>query len=309
MDMWRFHARVAALCIGALAGILSVARIGATPTDYALQRDDGSSIYWTIDRQGGEAKQGVLLVAQGSGCLAATENPNVANAKKLLPNFAVVTVEKYGVEPHAKPKDPFEGCSPAFYAHHTVSQRVIDYQHVLDRLKHEQWWNGQLVMFGGSEGGAAVAILAPRVNATAVVIFSSAPGHSFARLFKMTVPPEVAQHADEEFKKIKAAPNSANVWGGNSYRWWTDILNQDMTADLLRTTSPVLLVQGERDNHAPVAIARQIRDEFQHAGRNNFTYWELPGYDHAMQDEHGTSHSDEVMAQISKWLTEQIVSR
>ena len=97
--------------------------------------------------------------------------------------------------------------------------------------------------------------------------------------------------------------------GGNSYRWWTDILNQDMTADLLRTTSPVLLVQGERDNHAPVAIARQIRDEFQHAGRNNFTYWEFPGYDHAMQDEHGTSHLDEVMAQISKWLTEQIVSR
>ena len=212
MDMWRFHARVAAVCIAASVGILSAARIEATPTDYVLKRNDGSSIYWTIDRQGGEAKQGVLLIAQGSGCMAATENPNIANAKKLLPNFAVVTVEKYGVEPHAKPKDPFEGCPAALYAHHTVSQRVIDYQRVLDHLKREQWWNGQLVMFGGSEGGAAVAILSPRVNATAVVIFSSAPGHSFAQLFKMTIPPEVAQHADEEFKKIKAAPNSANVW-------------------------------------------------------------------------------------------------
>ena len=309
MHVSRFHTPFATLCIGVSVVILSGARIEATPSDYVLQRDDGSSIYWTIDRQGGEAKQGVLLVAQGSGCLAATENPNIARAKRLLPNFAVVTVEKYGVEPHAKPKDPFEGCSAAFYAHHTVSQRVIDYEHVLDHLKHEQWWNGNLVMFGGSEGGAAVAMLSPRVNATAVVIFSSAPGHSFAQLFKMTVPPEVAQRADEEFKKIKAAPNSASVYGGNSYRWWTDILNQDMTADLLRTTSPVLLVQGERDNHAPVAIARQIRDDFQHAGRNNFTYWEFPGYDHAMQDEHGTSHLDEVMAQISKWLTEQIVSR
>jgi hypothetical protein len=126
MEMWRFHARVAALCIGTSVGILSSERIEATPTDYVLQRDDGSSIYWTIDRQGGGAKQGVLLVAQGSGCLAATENPNIANAKRLLPNFAVVTVEKYGVEPHAKPKYPFEGCSAAFYSHHTVSQRVID---------------------------------------------------------------------------------------------------------------------------------------------------------------------------------------
>ena len=309
MNVWESHALVAAFYIGASVGILSAARTEAAPTDSVLKRDDGSSIYWTIDRQGGGAKQGVLLVAQGSGCLAAAENPNIAKAKRLLPDFAVVTVEKYGVEPHAKPKDPFEGCSAAFYAHHTVSQRVIDYQHVLDHLKHEQWWDGKLVMFGGSEGGAAVAILAPRVNATSVVIFSSAPGHSFAQLFKMTVPPEVAQHADEEFKKIKAAPTSAKVWGGNSYRWWTDILKQDMTADLLRTTSPVLLVQGERDNHAPVAIARQIRDEFQNAGRSNLTYWEFPGYDHAMQDEQGTSHLDEVMAQISKWLTKQLVSR
>jgi pimeloyl-ACP methyl ester carboxylesterase len=292
------HARVAALYI-ASAGILSTAQIEANPTDYVLRRDDGSSIYWTIDRQDDGAKQGVLLVAQGSGCLAATENPNIAKARRLLPDFAVVTVEKYGVEPHAKPKDPFEGCSAAFYAHHTVSQRVIDYQRVLDHL----------VMFGGAKGGAAVAILAPRVNATAAVIFSSAPGHSFAQLFKMTVPPEVARNADEEFKKIKAAPTSTNVWGGNSYRWWTDILNQDMTAELLRTTSSVLLVQGDRDSHAPVAIAREIRDEFQRAGRSNLTYWEFPGYDHAMQDEHGTSHLDEVMARISKWLTEQLVSR
>jgi pimeloyl-ACP methyl ester carboxylesterase len=304
----RSQARIAALYMGASVCIAPVARTEAPPADYVLQRDDGSSIYWTIDRQRGGAKQGVLLVAQGSGCLAATENPNIANARRLLPDFAVVTVEKYGVEPHAKPKDPFEGCSAAFYAHHTVSQRVIDYQRVLDHLKQEQWWNGQLVLFGGSEGGAAVAILAPRVNASAVVIFSSAPGHSFAQLFKMTVPPEVAQQADEEFKKIKAAPTSASVWGGNSYRWWTDILHQDMTADLLRTKSPILLVQGERDDHAPVAIARQIRDEFQHAGHSNLTYWEFPGYDHAMQDKHGTSHLDEVMAQISKWLTEQLVS-
>jgi pimeloyl-ACP methyl ester carboxylesterase len=306
MDVWGFHARLAAFYVGASIGVLSAAPTEATPIDYVLQRDDGSSTYWTIDRQDGGAKQGVLLVAQGSGCLAATENPNIAKAKRLLPNFAVLTVEKYGVEPHAKPKDPFAGCSATFYAHHTVTQRVIDYQRVLDHLKSEQWWNGQLVLFGGSEGGAAVAILAPRVNSTAVVIFSSAPGHSFAQLFKMTVPPEVAQNADEEFKKIKAAPTSASVWGGNSYRWWTDILNQDMTADLLRTTSPVLLVQGERDNHAPVAIAREIRDEFQRAGHSNLTYWEFPGYDHAMQDEHGTSHLDDVMTRISKWLTELV---
>jgi len=278
----------------------------ATPTDHVSQRPDGSSIYWTLDRQGAGSKQGILVIAQGSGCLATTENRNIATAKQLLPNFAVLTVEKYGVERHAKPKDPYGGCSPTFYAHHTVSQRVEDYESVLRELKQESWWNGQLVLFGGSEGGAAMAILAPRVKPTALVIFSTAPGHSFADIFKLMVPPDVAQHADEELKKIKADPMSAKVWGGNSYRWWTDILHQDMTADLLKTESEILLVQGDRDTHAPVIVARTVRDEFQGANRANFTYWELTGYDHAMQDPAGISHFDEVMGRISAWLRDRI---
>jgi pimeloyl-ACP methyl ester carboxylesterase len=294
------------LCIGGLLSIVPLAVGWAAPADHVLQREDASSIHWTLDRQGGEARQGILLLAQGSGCLAATENPNIAQAKRLLGDFAVVTVEKYGVEPHARPADPFNGCSDAFYAHHTVSQRVADYQRVLAELKGQPWWNGQLVLFGGSEGGATVALLAPRVDAEAVVIFSSAPGHSFAEEFKMSVPPEVAQQASAEFKKIEADPMSAKVWGGNSYRWWADILRQDMAGRLLSTRSPILLVQGERDSHAPVAIARQIRDEFERSGHGKLTYWEFSGYDHGMQDAEGVSHLDEVMRKISTWIREKL---
>ena len=294
--------------ISGLFWIVSVAVGWAAPIDRVLQRKDASAIYWTLDRQGGEGKQGILLLAQGSGCLAATENPNIANAKRLLPDFAVVTVEKYGVEPHAKPADPFNGCPDTFYAHHTVTQRVEDCQRVLAELKREPWWNGQLVIFGGSEGGATVALLAPTVKADAVVIFSSAPGHSFAEEFKMSVPPEVAEHATAEFKKIEADPMSPKIWGGNSYRWWADILRQDMAARLLSSSSPVLLVQGERDSHAPVAVARQIRDDFKRAGHGNLTYWEFPGYDHGMQDAEGVSHLDEVMGKISKWIQEKLAA-
>ena len=46
------------------------------------------------------------------------------------------------------PKDAFGGCSPACYAHHTVSQRVADYQRVLAHLKTAPWWDGRLVLFG-----------------------------------------------------------------------------------------------------------------------------------------------------------------
>ena len=280
----------------------------AIPSDRVLPRPDGSSINWTVDRQSAapEAKQGILLIAQGSGCSAASENPNIASAKRLLPEFAVVTVEKYGVEPHAKPGDPFNGCSSTFYAHHTVSQRIEDYKRVLAQLEFEEWWNGKLVLFGGSEGGAAVALLAPSVKANAIIIFSSAPGHSFEKLFKMTVPPETAEHAGTEFKKIKADPTSSKVWGGNSYRWWADILHHDMTAALLSTYSPILLVQGDRDSHAPVAVAREVRDEFKNNNRRNLTYWEFAGYDHAMQDAQGVPHLAEVMTRISTWIRQNL---
>ena len=286
--------------------LLSGQPAAAAAVDLTARRDDGSLIYWSLDRQQGGPKQGILLLAQGSGCLAATENANLARARDLLPDFAMVTVEKYGVRPHDAPKDPFGGCSTAFYAHHTVSQRVADYQRVLARVEKSSWWDGRLVSFGGSEGGAAVSILATRVRPMAVVVFSTAPGRSFRQTFKLVVPPEVAAQADSEFAKIKAHPLSPKLWGGNSYRWWADILDHDLTADLLAVRAPILIVHGERDRSAPVQIARMVRDDFQRSGRCNLTYWEFPGYDHQMQDAAGASHIDEVMQRISGWLAAKL---
>ena len=301
--MFRRAALTAA--IGSLS-LLTGQPAAAASVDLTARRDDGSLIYWSLDRQHGGPKQGILVLAQGSGCLAATENANLVRAKGLLPDFAVVTVEKYGVRPHDAPKDPFGGCSPAFYAHHTVSQRVADYQRVLAQVETSPWWDGRLVSFGGSEGGAAVSMLAPRVRPTAVVVFSTAPGRSFRQTFKLTVPPEVAAQADSEFAKIKADPLSPKLWGGNSCRWWADILDHDLTADLLSVRVPILIVHGERDRSGPVQIARMVRDDFQRDGRCNLTYWEFPGYDHQMQDAAGASHIDEVMQRISGWLVAKV---
>jgi pimeloyl-ACP methyl ester carboxylesterase len=301
--VFRRAALTAALgCIWLLSGQPAA----AASVDLTARRDDGSLIYWSLDRQHGGLKQGILVLAQGSGCLAATENANIVRAKGLLPDFAVVTVEKYGVRPHDAPKDPFGGCPPAFYTHHTVSQRAADCQRVLAQVKTSPWWDGRLVLFGGSEGGAAVSMLAPRVRPTAVVIFSTAPGRSFRQTFKVTVPPEVAAQADSEFAKIKADPLSARVWGGNSYRWWADILDHDLTADLLSVRAPILIVHGERDRSGPVQIARMVRDDFQRDGRSNLTYWEFPGYDHQMHDAAGVSHINEVMQRISVWLAAKV---
>ncbi len=264
-------------------------------------RDDGSALYWYIDHQRRNGKQGVLVIAQGSGCQSVALNSNVARAKSLLSDFVVLTVEKYGVRPEDDPVDQ-SNCSPTFYAHHTVSQRADDYMQVLSELKKQSWWNGQLALFGGSEGGAVVAELAPQTSANAVVIFSTGTGISLREAFKQVVPPPIAAGAEAEFAKIRADPLSSKVWGGNSYRWWADIMDRVLVDDLLRAREPILLVQGELDRNAPVSAGRAARDAFSRAGRCNLTYWEFKGYDHQMIDVWGKSHSPEVLNRISAWL-------
>jgi pimeloyl-ACP methyl ester carboxylesterase len=283
-----------------------VAQGFAATMDRTVRRDDGTLIHWSLDRQQPRPKQGIFVLAQGSGCLAATKNRNLERAKRLLPQFAVVTVEKRGVVPGQTPADPFGGCSPDFHAHHTVSEWVADDQRVLGEAEKSPWWDGRLVLFGGSEGGAAVSMLAARVKPTALVVFSTAPGRSFRQTLALSVPPEVAGQIESELAKIKAEPTSSKLWGGNSYRWWADILDHDLTADLLSVSAPILIVQGARDRSAPVQVARMVRDDFQRVGRCNLTYWEYPDYDHQMVDVTGTSHLDDVLQRISSWLAAKL---
>ena len=269
-------------------------------------RPDGSSIDWSLDRQGGVGKQGILVLGQGSGCASVAENQNIRRARALLPDFAIVTVEKYGVEPHAAPTDPFAGCTATFYAHHTVTQRVLDYQRVLVEAEAQPWWNGQLVLFGGSEGGAAVSILAARVKADAVVVFSVGPGFPLRESFKRVVPPPIAVTADQRFAEIRANPQSSLVWGGSSYRWWADIMDRRLVDDLLQSDAPILLVQGEHDHSTPIEAARAANAAFIAARHTNLTYWEFADYDHQMKDDAGHSHLDAVLGRISAWLRTQL---
>ena len=53
---------------------------------------------------------------------------------------------------------------------------VHDYERVLRQVETSPWSDGRVVLFGGSEGGAAVSMLAPRITPTATVVFSAAPG-------------------------------------------------------------------------------------------------------------------------------------
>lgn len=295
------------ICLFLLLVLLCPQPASAASTEaHQSQRPDGSVIHWRLVHPEGNAPRGLLVVAQGSGCLPVANNPMLREAMHIAPSFTALMIDKYGVTPEHRTSDPIGDCPPAYWAGHTVSQRVADHQQVLRELAGASWWNGQLVLFGGSEGGAMVARLAPRVAADAAVIYSTGLGEPLAETIRRVIPPFAAAEANAHLAAARASPNSTQLWGGNSYRWWADIADSVLVQELLRSTTPVLLIQGGRDRFAPPSSALAARRAYEAAGRSELVLWEYPDYDHFMVDAQGRSHREEVFARARSWIRDRL---
>ncbi len=250
----------------------------------------------------------IVLVAQGSGCAPARASSSVRMLAEILSDYAVLTIEKYGVAPNDAPADPMADCSRAYLENHTVSQRVTDARAVFQDLETRGLLDGDLVLFGGSEGGAVVSILSHQAeDADAIVVLSTGTGLTMEEFFPLVVPPPVAERMQAVFDEIRNDPSAEGVLSGVSYDWWRDSLDRRYSDDLLRSNVPVLIVQGANDRSAPVEAARAARDAFVVTGQERrLTYWELKDRDHAMVDAQGVSHMRDVLEKIRGWIDSQM---
>ena len=264
-----------------------------------LERPDGSGIDFRLAGPATRGRGPMLLMLQGSGCESVDRNPRLPwMAARLAPRHAVVTIEKYGV---ARGADG-ESCSAEYWRRNTLQQRVADALQVIAAVRHQGWWNGELVLFGGSEGGAVAAMLAPLVPETrAVVIWSSGIGLPIGDMIRSALPPAMAEEAVRVFAEARANPTGERQWAGASYRWWADSVDLVPARGLLDMAAPVLIIHGTRDASAPVASARAARDLLA-GGRTPVVYREYEGYDHFMIDASGVDRRAEVLAAAAVWL-------
>lgn len=275
---------------------------GAASEAQQLERADGGTVQWYLDRRGRTGEQGVVFLAQGSGCTSPVHGQAMKAAASLAPEHAIVRMEKAGLPPGHRPGE--DGCPASFHDRHTLTGWVADLERVVGSLRESSWWNGELVLFGGSEGGAMVTLAAAEIPEThALVVLSSGLGMTMAETLTSVVPPEAAGNLERQFEEIRANPDSSEVWSAHSYRWWHEVLDRDFTADLLALDVPILLIQGGRDQSVPVASGRNIKNAFEQAGRTNLTYREYPNLDHRMTDGDGDSRLDDVIADAGEWLS------
>ena len=270
----------------------------AAPETARLERADGGFIHYTIDAPEGRSA-GLVVLAQGSGCAPGARNASIAVARAAFPAHTALIVEKVGITPDAAVGDGFTDCPSEFHSGYTVSQRVEDYVSVLAAVRPQV--PGELVLFGGSEGGLAMAMLAARIHPDAAIILSSATGMPFADMVRSTVPPEGHATIDAGFAAARANPQSTELFAGSTYRFWADMLDRTALAEMESTDTPFLVIQGGSDTSSPVAAARLTADSFAAAGRCNLTYWEFPALDHGMRDPAGVSRLETILRQAALW--------
>ena len=294
--------RILTAIAGLLLGLAEPALAqGTSPNpSFAIERPDGSRITYHVERRMPRRRQPILLMLQGSGCDSVAANARIRwMAPLIAPRHALLTIEKYGVGPGSSG----EACSTDFWRRNTIQQRVVDALQVAGALRGREWWNGELVLFGGSEGGAVAAMLAPLLPETrAVIIWSSGIGLPVGEMIRSALPPVMRAEAERVFPEARVNPTGDRQWAGASYRWWADAVDLVPARSLLQTRAPVLLLHGARDESAPVASARAARDLLLAGGKTNFTYREYDGYDHFMNDASGVDRRAQVLAEAAAWL-------
>ncbi len=290
------------LVIAALACLPALAAQEAQ----TLARADGSLIHYTIDRPAGPPT-GLIVIAQGSGCLPGATNTGIATVRAAFADYTAVVVEKIGITPGARIAEGHVDCPKAFVDGYTMTQRVSDYVTVLEHLRESpELGASRLVLYGGSEGGLAVARLAAELDPVATIVMSSGTGLSLEELIKSTVPPEGHAMLDDGFAKARVSPDDSTLFAGSSYRYWADSLDQRVLDYMIASSSPFLLIQGGRDLSNPPHAARLAADAFAEAGDCRLTYWEFPALDHSMLMPNRASKLGEVAQLAAEWVKDPL---
>ena len=262
-------------------------------------------------------KMPILIFCQGSGYDSNTEGflGVVGQFEKQVVGLAI---EKQGV----KFGDTGDKLTQEYIANNTIQNRLYDYLRVLQYLRlNAKWWNGEIYLIGGSEGGLLAGMLAcyyPDVKG--LCIFSFGGGLNFGEAWPISrglqIKAEGATNAEVVMKRnivkdslqmIRQEPTFSKSYSGadNTYAWWNSVMDLRLENCLLDLNIPIYLVQGSSDIMSPPISAQALNESFIKEAKTNLFYKEYEGYDHSYFDKGGNSHLVEVISEGIDWILKQ----
>ncbi|UXH99962.1 alpha/beta hydrolase family protein [Photobacterium sp. TY1-4] len=282
-------------------------------TTQTLARADQSTITYYIERSAPAlASKALLVLIQGSDCNSVYHNPLINQTfPVVLPGADVLTVEKYGIDANLAwvAQSEREDCPASYIQNDSPSQRVADYQQVLDHLTTQTAYD-RVVLLGGSEGAVVANLLASESDIVSQSVALNGGGRWFVEdvlhSMKASIPSEAAyQESAEGFMGFTRHVATSDPFemsvSGHGYQWWREMLKLDQTAVIATVNVPVMLVQSEGDLSVSPQLAREQARELMKA-KSNITYQSYAGLDHAFKQADGTSEVDQVVRDIKQWL-------
>jgi len=280
-----------------------------------VQRMSDSYIDVYYNKPPTDKKMPIMIACQGSGT-----DDNTEGFLGLIGQFkdkvVGMTIEKEGVNFG----DQGDSVRVAYRENNTIYNRLYDYLRVLEYLKaHATWWDGNVYVIGGSEGGLLAGMLAsyyPNVKGLAILSFGGAmtfgeawpiaSGNQAKQDGKAT---QAAIEKEEKatwdsLKRIYNDPVFSKSYSGmdNSYAWWRSIMNLRLQNVLIDLNIPIFVGQGTNDMMVPIESARKLERAFKDAGKTNLFYKEYQSYAHDFSDENGNSHLVTVFTEAITYL-------
>ena len=297
---------IAVFALVAISGCTNMQRLAhvycgqaLNPTTYRYQ-DGGTSLYYSFTINGGSEPDTYVFFYGGSGC---------ASWKYVMPDYVD------GLSVHARVfalnkrfvTDRSTGmfdCGKDFHLANNPDQWISDYsEFILEQLNAAPSKPNTVVLVGVSEGAltaAKVAGLRPEITHIATIGEGGYPMRKSLSILKQKG--AISFDVESGWKEISSDPHSIEKrWYGNTYRWWSDVMDIDPASHFLALNIPILIGIGEKDESVPVESALYLKSKFQEAAKSNLTLKVYPGADHRL-DDNGVSYRSEFFSELNRLL-------
>lgn len=264
---------------------------------FHLSREDGSLVEGYLSAPDDQRDFPVVIFIDGS-----YDTSVLSNHEKLAPRFnsngiGLLSLEKRGISSEAIDREEY-------LQHDCFEERLEDYVLLLKALEEKSisGCNRDCVILGGSEGGK----IAPRLSLSypkivkGLVLIGSGGGLSFAEEMKFQSQQLIQQLSslkrlaykarglvlpneyEKFYAKMLASPDSLEICGPKTWKWWASYLRYDLLSDLLKVEAPIYMIHGEQDIFVPIKSADLVKEAFEDAQKANLTFARYEDLGHAL---------------------------
>jgi len=279
-----------------------------------ISREDGTAIEVYFDRPDVKEEVPVVVFIDGSHEASVTISHDKLANRFIPKKIGIISLEKRGITSNTIDQSEFR-------AHDCFEERLQDYLCLLNQIKDRKisGCNGRVILLGGSEGGK----IAPRLGldfsniVQGLVLIGSGGGASFAEEMKYQSQQLIQQmgalkrlsyklrgslfpkEIDQYYDKMLKEPDSLEMCGPKTWKWFASYLRYDLLADLLKLEIPIYMIHGEKDIMVPIKSADLIEQAFSQAGKTNLHYARYQDLGHAL------TGREDVYAPMLDWICEK----